>query len=156
MNILFVCTGNICRSPLAEGILKSKFAKKRLCGIIDSCGFESFHLGDLPDPRAQKIARANGIEIGQHAARLFSMEDFDRFDKIYVMDAYHYQSVMQHARNDQDRKKVDFVMNTLYPGKNLPVKDPYFEHYPAFEIAYHQLDQACDRIAEKIAINEKS
>ena len=151
MNILFVCTGNICRSPLAEGILQKKFLHNDIHGIVDSCGFETFHIGDSPDHRAQKIARANGIEISDHRARMFQVRDFDRFDRIYVMDSSHYQSVMHLTRNPQDRDKVDFVMNALHPGRNMPVKDPYYDHHDAFESVFNQLEEACNAIVLSLA-----
>jgi len=146
MNILFVCTGNICRSPLAEGILRKKYTERDLRGRIDSCGFESFHLGEPPDARTQKIARTNGIDVSSHRVRMFSVDDFDRFDLIYVMDSYHYQSVMRLARHADDRSKVDFILNVVSPGQNNPVKDPYFSDYSAFETAYDQLNEACEQI----------
>ncbi|MFH1161381.1 MAG: low molecular weight protein-tyrosine-phosphatase [bacterium] len=151
MNILFVCTGNICRSPLAEGILRNKFLQHNIQGIVDSCGFETFHIGDSPDHRAQKIARANEIEISGHQARMFQVRDFDRFDRIYVMDSYHFQSVMRIARNQNDRDKVDFIMNTVKPGSNMPVKDPYYDHNGAFKTVFNQLEEACDTIVQSMA-----
>jgi len=150
MNILFVCTGNICRSPLAEGILRGKFLRYNIKGAVDSCGFETFHLGDPPDHRAQKIAKQNGIDISGHRVRIFHEGDFDRFDRIYVMDSYHFDSVMRVARNQNDRNKVDYIMNSVEPGRKIPVNDPYFEHESAFETVFHQLDQACDVIAKSL------
>jgi protein-tyrosine phosphatase len=151
MKVLFVCTGNICRSPLAEGILREKFLKYHIRGEVDSAGFESFHVGDPPDDRARKIARQNGIDISGHRARLVRVSDFDRFDHIYAMDAYHYQSLMKLARNEEDRKKVNFVMNVVFPGKNIPVQDPYYDGYSAFETVYRQLDEACEKIGKDAA-----
>lgn len=150
MKVLFVCTGNICRSPLAEGILREKFSVCGIRGFVDSAGFESFHLGDMPDERARKVAREHGINISDHQARLFSVKDFDRFDRIYVMDNWHYQNVMRLARNDADRAKVDFTMNATEPGKNQPVPDPYYDGYGAFERVYIMLDSACEKIAESV------
>ncbi|MFC2101401.1 low molecular weight protein-tyrosine-phosphatase [Bacteroidota bacterium] len=156
MNVLFVCTGNICRSPLAEGILKQKYSEKNIQGKVDSCGFESFHTGDPPDHRAQKIARANGIDISSHASRLFRMEDFEKFDKIFVMDASHFQSVMRVAQHEEHRQKVDFIRNVVFPGQNKPVKDPYYDHESAFETVFEQLDEACERFADSILQNSGS
>jgi protein-tyrosine phosphatase len=147
MKVLFVCTGNICRSPLAEGILREKFHVYGIKGFVDSAGFESFHIGDMPDERARRIAREHGINISDHQARLFNVSDFDHFDKIFVMDNWHYQNVMRLARNEADEAKVDFTMNALHPGKNIPVQDPYYDGYGAFERVFMQLDQACEKIA---------
>lgn len=150
MKVLFVCTGNICRSPLAEGILRDKFNLYGIRGFVDSAGFEAFHLGDMPDERAQRVASEHGISIADHQARLFTVRDFDHFDRIYVMDAWHYQQVMRLARNEADEAKVDFTMNVLHPGKNIPVQDPYYEGYGAFERVYLQLDSACETIAKSL------
>jgi protein-tyrosine phosphatase len=150
MNILFVCTGNICRSPIAEGILRMKYSQHHISGIVDSCGFESFHTGDTPDPRAQKVARDNGIDISNHRARIFQVHDFDRFDHIYVMDSYHYQSVMRIARTQQDRQKVDFILNVVKPSSNLPVQDPYYDRNEAFQAVYEQLEEACEALVQSI------
>ena len=150
MKILFVCTGNICRSPLAEGILSNKFKEKGLDIRVDSCGFESFHTGDLPDPRAIKEAAMNGIDISQHASRLFRTEDFDLSDRIYVMDSSHYHKVMRLARNEQDRQKVDYIMNVVYPGKNIPVPDPWYDDPPAFKKVFDLLEPACEKIASDL------
>jgi protein-tyrosine phosphatase len=151
MNVLFVCTGNICRSPLAEGILKQKYTERNIDGFVDSCGFESYHIGENPDQRAQQIARKNGIDISSYSARLFTVRDFDRFDRIFVMDSYHYQSVMRLARHEEDRQKVDFIRNVVYPGQQKPVKDPYYDHHSAFETVFDQLNEACEQFVESIS-----
>ena len=150
VNILFICTGNICRSPLAEGILRYKLKTVHIPAYIDSCGFEAFHAGDPPDPRAQATAFKNGLDISAHRARLFSTKDFDRFDLIYVMDSSHYKNVMKVARNGSDMSKVDFILNLLYPGKNLGVMDPWYHNNEAFEKVYLQLDQVCELISQKL------
>ncbi|MCX6305581.1 MAG: low molecular weight phosphotyrosine protein phosphatase [Bacteroidetes bacterium] len=150
IKILFVCTGNICRSPLAEGILHHKLRKNNFDAHIDSCGFESFHVGDPPDSRAQEVARKRGVDISSHRARLFSTDDFDRFDYIFAMDSSHFSNIMRLTRNDADRQKVDYMLNILYPGQNLDVQDPWYHGMKAFETVYVQLDEACDRIVDKI------
>ncbi len=155
MNVLFVCTGNICRSPLAEAILEDKLRRRGIRAVVDSAGFEPFHVGDRADPRARKVAAAHGLDLSGHVARLFTPEDFDRFDHIFVMDSWHYRNLTRMMRNDSDMEKVDFVMNPAYPGKNRQVEDPYYEDYPAFERVYAQLDEACDKIAEMVQYEEK-
>lgn len=149
MKVLFVCTGNICRSPLAEGILREKLHRKNIPGETDSCGFEAFHVGDPPDPRAVVTAKKRNLDITGHSARLFKLSDFDHFDRIYVMDEFHYRNVMALARNHKDRSKVDYIMNVVYPGRNLPVDDPWYHGMNAFEKVYEQLDLACDEIIRK-------
>ncbi|MCX6250786.1 MAG: low molecular weight phosphotyrosine protein phosphatase [Bacteroidetes bacterium] len=147
MKILFVCTGNICRSPMAEGILKDKLRQRNLTDEVDSAGFENFHVGDPPDERATRTARNHSIDITGHRARLFSSEDFKRFDKIYVMDSWHYHNSMNIAGSEQDEAKVDYIMNVLYPGRNMVVQDPWYNGIQSFEEVYHQLDAACQKIA---------
>ena len=146
VKILFVCTGNICRSPLAEGILRYQLKYAGLPAFIDSCGFEAFHAGDPPDPRAQTVATLHGLDISSHRARLFSQKDFDRFDLIYVMDSGHYRNVMKLSGSEADRAKVDYILNVLYPGSDLGVMDPWYHDNEAFEQVYQQLEKACEQL----------
>lgn len=150
MKILFVCLGNICRSPLAEGILKKKFDEHGIEGDIYSAGFEPYHEGQHPDPRSISTARRHNIDISEKVARLFEAEDFDRFDRIFVMDAMNHADVMRVARNDDDRRKVDFLLNQVSPGKNDEVPDPYYGGADGFEKVYTMMDRACDNIVSGI------
>ncbi len=150
MKILFVCTGNICRSPMAEGILRNKLTLAGLGDETDSCGFESFHTGDHPDKRAHTVSRKYGIDISAHVARLFRKQDFDNFDRIYVMDSSHYYNVSRMARSEDDMKKVDYLLNLLYPLSDMPVEDPWYHDIQAFERTYLQLDAACDILVEEL------
>jgi len=150
VKILFFCTVNIGRSPLAEGILKDKLRKKKILAEVESAGMEDFHVGDPPDERACKTARKRGIDISGHRGRLFGVDDFDHFDKIYIMDSSHYMALSGLSRNDYDLKKVDYTMNAVEPGKNIPVKDPWYDGMNEFEVVYEQLDQACEKIADWI------
>lgn len=145
-----VCLGNICRSPLACGILKQHLRKLRIDAEVDSAGFEPYHIGDEADERAQKVAGEHGIDLSAHRARLFRKEDFDNYDRIYVMDDTNYQDVMFMARSEADRKKVDYIMNVVNPGKNEAVPDPYYGGYFKFKEVYELLDQACLGISESI------
>lgn len=146
--ILMVCLGNICRSPLAEGILKSKLITKDI--QIDSAGTGSYHVGELPDSRSIAVAKTNGINITDQRARKFVVEDFDNFDIIYVMDAYNYDAVMKLARNEADKSKVDFILNAVFPNENLDVPDPYSGGDYGFKNVFKMLDEACEIIAKKI------
>jgi protein-tyrosine phosphatase len=150
VKILFVCTGNICRSPLAEGILKDKLRKKNIPAEVDSAGLENFHVGDPPDNRAVTIARKYAIDITGHRGRLFVTDDFDKFDKVFIMDSFHYAALSGMSRNERDLKKIEYTMNAVEPGKNTAVEDPWYDGMNAFETVYKQLDQACEKIAEWI------
>lgn len=147
MNILFVCLGNICRSPMAEGILKKIFTERGINGTVDSAGFESFHINDMPDPRAINVAKSYGIDISQKRARIFLKADFDRFDRIYVMDVKNMNDVLELARNDNDRKKVDYLMNIIEPGSNKTVPDPFLSGIEDCDKVYKILEKACQKIA---------
>jgi protein-tyrosine phosphatase len=150
MKILMVCLGNICRSPLAEGILKDKIKKNKLNIQVDSCGFEYEHLGCQPDYRAIQIAIQHNIDITAKKARLFSVKDFDQYDKILVMDQNNYRMVSNIARSKEDLEKIDLIMNLLHPGKNMEVPDPYYGKLDNFNQTYQMLDLAMDKIIELI------
>jgi protein-tyrosine phosphatase len=122
---------------------------------VDSCGFESFHVGDPPDSRAQSVAKIRGIDISLHRARLFTLLDFGRFDYIYAMDSSHYRNIMKSAKNDIDRSKVDYLLNVLHPGQNRSVPDPWYHDIQAFEKVYLQLDEACEQIIRKLVTEAK-
>jgi len=151
MKILMVCLGNICRSPIAEGLLKKKLLEAKINNvIIDSCGFEKYHLGDPPDKRAIEVCINNGVDISAKRQRLFKAEDFDIFDKIYVMDLNNMKDVKKASRNEDDLQKVSFILNECNSKKNLHVPDPYYGRMTDFEKVFELLDMACDGIVEKI------
>lgn len=145
--ILMVCLGNICRSPLAEGILKSKVDPKKV--FVDSAGTSNYHVGHSPDPRSISIAQQRKLDITTQRGRQFQTSDFDEFDHIYVMDMSNYHDVLALARNEEDRKKVSLILNELFPGENVEVPDPYYGGDEGFGNVYDMLDKACDIIAEK-------
>src|SRR4030066_2348232 len=111
--ILMVCLGNICRSQLAEGILKSKLFRTNV--FIDSAGTGAYHIAEKPDNRSIAIAKINGIDITNQQARKFLVEDFDEFDLIYVMDQENYRDVIAMARNINDKAKVKMILNEVFP-----------------------------------------
>jgi protein-tyrosine phosphatase len=148
MKILMVCLGNICRSPLAEGILKNK--TQNLDVYVDSAGTASYHVGNLPDSRSIEIANKNGIDLTDQRARQFSEKDFDDFDKIYAMDTNNYSNIISLARNQSDRDKVDVILNELTPKSYDSVPDPYYGAGDGFQIVYDMLDNACDAIVGKL------
>ena len=143
-----VCLGNICRSPLAEGILKSKIFSFNT--YIDSAGTGAYHVGEKPDKRSIAVANANGIDISNQKARKFTVEDFDLFDIIYVMDNSNYKNVISLARNTQDSAKVKLILNEVFPSENLDVPDPYYGGEYGFKNVYNMLNEACDIVAKKI------
>ncbi|MCY2687754.1 low molecular weight protein-tyrosine-phosphatase [Salinimicrobium sp. TH3] len=145
--ILMVCLGNICRSPLAEGILKSKVDPQQI--FVDSAGTSNYHVDDCPDPRSVSIARENNLDITSQRGRQFSAEDFENFDRIYVMDMSNYHDVISLAANEEHRKKVSLILNEIFPGENVEVPDPYHGGDHGFKKVYQMLDEACEVIAEK-------
>jgi protein-tyrosine phosphatase len=149
MNVLFVCMGNICRSPMAEGLLRKLYAENSIPGEVDSAGFESFHINDPPDERALAVAMNHQIDISAKRARLFIEDDFDRFDRIYVMDTQNMEDVQGVARNEQDLSKVDYLLNVVSPGKNLTVPNPYFSGMDDCGKVFYIMKTACLKIAEE-------
>ncbi|HET9746816.1 MAG TPA: low molecular weight protein-tyrosine-phosphatase, partial [Chitinophagaceae bacterium] len=149
MKILMVCLGNICRSPLAEGILQDKISKAGLKWSVESAGTESYHVGQPPHPLSQKVAILNGIDICQQRARRFVGEDFERFDKIYAMSADVIEDMRRLARNKFDKKKVDLLLNELFPGQNVDVPDPWYGPEQGFHEAYKMINDACEKIIQK-------
>ncbi len=148
MKILMVCLGNICRSPMAEGVLRSKLGD--LDVEIDSAGTSNYHEGDNPDARAVKTMRKKGIDISKLTARQFEVADFDRYDRIYAMDSSNYKNILNLARNEADKEKVEMFVNELLPGSNGEVPDPYFGGPDGFEEVYKLLDETTDRIIDKL------
>jgi len=147
IKILMVCLGNICRSPLAEGILQSKLPSDKY--TIDSAGTGDYHIGSLPDKRSIEVAKKYGLDITNQRGRQFSESDFDRFDIIYVMDSSNYENVIKKARNDNDIEKVKMILNEIYPDQNHDVPDPYTGGIQGFDSTFKMLDEACNEIAKK-------
>ncbi|MFD0992104.1 low molecular weight protein-tyrosine-phosphatase [Tenacibaculum geojense] len=148
MKILMVCLGNICRSPLAQGILEAKVDSKTI--TVDSAGTSGHHEGELPDVRSIKIAKDYGLDITNQRSRKFTIADFDKFDLIYTMDDSNYHNVLQLCRTKNDAAKVKMILNETHPGKNLNVPDPYYGGEQGFENVYKMLEEACEIIASKI------
>lgn len=153
MKIMMVCLGNICRSPLAEGILKAKVKSKGLKVDVDSSGTAAYHVGESADYRMTATARRHGIDLTGHRGAQFSVRDFDRYDKIFVMDESNYGNVIRLARNEQDRNKVRLIMDVLYPDEGYDVPDPYYSGDDGFELVFKMLDEACEKIVSDIENN---
>jgi protein-tyrosine phosphatase len=148
--ILMVCLGNICRSPLAEGILRYKAEKMKLDVSIDSAGTSNYHIGEHPDKRTMANAQKHGVDLSDLKARQFRISDFDEFDHIFVMDSSNYSDVTALARNEKDKQKVELILNRVYPNSNMPVPDPYFGGEQGFENVFILLDKACEVIASTL------
>lgn len=148
-----VCLGNICRSSLAEGILKEKVDNSKV--FIDSAGTIDYHFGEFPDGRSIAIAKENGIDISQQRSRKFLTTDFDVFDVIYAMDKSNYSTILSLARNNEDKQKVKLILNELYPEKDREIPDPYYDGEKGFVIVYKLLDKLLDKVCDKIASNLK-
>ena len=140
-----VCLGNICRSPLAEGILKSKTKNLE----VDSAGTAGYHVGKQPDIRSIDIAKKHDINLTNQRARQFSTRDFDDFDKIYVMDNDNYSKIISLARSQEDMDKVDLILNEIYPEEYKSVPDPYYGGDEGFQNIYNLLETSCEVIAKK-------
>jgi protein-tyrosine phosphatase len=145
--ILMVCLGNICRSPLAEGIMRSKLSNDF---IVDSAGTGGWHAGELPDKRSIATAKNKGLDITNQRARQFKTSDFESFDYIYVMDNSNYKDVIALAPNEEAKSKVKLILNEIFPGENVDVPDPYYGGQDGFENVFNMLNEACDVIAGKL------
>ncbi len=150
MKILMVCLGNICRSPLADGLLRAKVEREGLDVTVDSAGTSGHHVGESPDRRMQATAEENGYPIDFLRARQFSKNDFQEFDLIYAMDRSNYNNILDLAESDEDRRKVKMILNESHPNKNLEVPDPYYGGEAGFKHVFELLDAATDVIIDNL------
>ncbi|WP_353170655.1 low molecular weight protein-tyrosine-phosphatase [Flavobacterium sp.] len=146
--VLMVCLGNICRSPLAEGVLQSKLPINKC--IVDSAGTANYHVGTAPDKRSIVTAKKFGIDISQQKCRQITKSDFETFDYIYVMDNSNYKNVIAIAPNEVSKQKVKLILNEVDSTSDLEVPDPYYGELEDFEHVFHLLDEACTIIASRI------
>lgn len=149
-SVLMVCLGNICRSPLAEGILRHKAQKYGVEIRIDSAGTSNYHIGDQPDKRTIANALKHGVDLTNLRARQFKVKDFDEFDTIFVMDSSNHSNVLALARTESDEKKVELILNRQFPKENRPVPDPYFGGEQGFEDVFNLLDEVCETIIHSL------
>jgi len=143
-----VCLGNICRSPIAEGILDKMAGEKGLNWTIESAGTSGFHNGEKPDSRSIEVADRHGIDISKQRSRKFMQEDFKVFDLILVMDAQNYQNVKALSSNPKDTEKVNLILNYTFPNQNRGVPDPYYEG--GFDYVFELLQEACDKVLKSL------
>lgn len=144
MKILMICLGNICRSPLAEGVLQDKIKENNLDWTVDSAGTGGWHIGELPDHRSIAIARKHHIDLTKQRARQFQKEDLDNFDLVLAMDKSNLRDILKHAKTDEQRAKVKLILNFSRPYSDLEVPDPYYDN--SFELVHKLLDEACEAI----------
>ena len=148
VKVLMVCLGNIFRSPLAEGILKSKVDSDLV--YVDSAGTGGWHVGELPDSRSIEVARINGLKISDQRCRKFTAQDFQDFDWIYVMDKSNYDDVIALSKSETDVSKVNMILNEMAADLNEEVPDPYYGSGNGFQHVYDLLDKACEQIANRL------
>jgi protein-tyrosine phosphatase len=146
--VLMVCLGNICRSPLAEGILRTKIDPEKI--QVDSAGTGGWHVGEQPDPRSIEVAKKNGVDITYQRGRKFSPYDFELYDLIFVMDNSNFEDVVKLAKSDEEKQKVSLIMDEIFPGEKMDVPDPYYGGYRGFDNVFDMLDQACEKIASRL------
>ena len=148
VRILMVCLGNICRSPIAEGIMASKLPSDTF--TVDSCGTGNWHIGQQPDLRSISVSKKYGLDISTQKCRQIETTDFDTFDYIYVMDEKNYNDVIALSKTESQRNKVVLILNELFPNENKNVPDPYFGLENGFELVYKMLDETCEVIAKRL------
>ncbi len=144
-----VCLGNICRSPLAEGIMQQRIEENQLNWVVDSAGTNGYHVGERPHRLSQKVALQKGIDISGQRARSFKAEDFKKFDLIYAMAGDVIDEMHWIAGSSFDESKAILLMNELYPGKNKDVPDPWYGPEPGYHEVFDMIDKACDAIVAK-------
>jgi len=142
-----VCLGNICRSPLAEGIMQRKITQLGLNWTVDSAGTGAWHAGEKPDPRSIEVAKINGLDISMQKARQFSEGDFKNFDLILAMDSSNYSDLVNKTDSEKERAKVKLIMNFKDQGMNVNVPDPYWNN-DGFSHVYNMLEEACQKVIE--------
>lgn len=150
MKALMICLGNICRSPMAEGIVRKLAADRGIDIQLDSCGTNGFHDGESPDSRATRNLKEKGIDISDLHSRKFRSTDFDKFDVLFTMDLSNRDTVLALAKTESDRKKVKLFLNEAHPGKDLPVPDPYYGGDEGFESVYQLINEAATAFLNKI------
>ncbi len=146
MKILFVCLGNICRSPMAEYILKKKCEEKKLNWEIASAGTENYHVGENADARGIRIALKSGIDMRKHVARQLTKKDFDYYDVIYSLATNVTHEISLIAKSDERMKKVKSFMDELYPGEMKSVPDPWYGDEKGFVPVFDLVERVCERI----------
>lgn len=152
MRILVVCLGNICRSPIAEGVLQNKADKHGLNWQVESAGTESYHIGEAPHRHSQKVCLQHGIDISAQRARKFQKSDMEHYDRIYAMATDVLEEIKRIAGTKADITKLSLFLDELHPGSNASVPDPWYGDEDGYLPVYRMIDEACDAIIEKYKI----
>lgn len=152
MKILMVCLGNICRSPMAEGIMWQKIEEYGLDAEVNSCGTASYHIGEAPDHRGIQTLHNYDIDISQHQGQQFAISDFDAYDLIFAMDTSNYANLLAKSRSQKDKKKIKLLMDETHPGQQKIVPDPYYGGLEDFEETFELVNGACEHLAKKLSI----
>lgn len=150
MKILMVCLGNICRSPIAHGIMESKIKKLNLNWTVDSAGTSGWHVGEQPDKRAIATCKAKGLNIVHQKSRKITKGDIEYYDVIFAMDANNYNDILRLCQSDEQKAKVKLMTDYLYPGRNTPIPDPYYDD--RFEEVYTLIDLATDSFLKSMVV----
>lgn len=149
-----VCLGNICRSPMADGLMRRKVREHKLSVEVDSAGTSGFHAGEAPDHRMIRVSEQRGTPLAFLRARPFTTRDFQAFDHIFVMDQNNYSDVIKLAQNEDEVRKVKLILDELPASESNEVPDPYYGTWEDFEYVYDLLDEATDKIITKIIQKE--
>ncbi|TLF44014.1 low molecular weight protein-tyrosine-phosphatase [Maribacter aurantiacus] len=146
--VLMVCLGNICRSPLAEGILKNKVDTSMV--FVDSAGTGGYHIGNPPDSRSIAVARKYGIDISNQICRKLTAADLEEFDVLYAMDKSNYGNIIGLSKNKEQARKVKLLLSEVKTG-DVEIPDPYYDSVDGFEKVFQMIDAACEEIAKKLS-----
>jgi protein-tyrosine phosphatase len=149
MRILMVCLGNICRSPIAEGVMRHKIAQHGLDWTVASAGTESYHIGEAPHCHSQKVCTTYGVDISAQRARKFTAADISKYDRVYAMAADVYEEIKQIVGRNTNLDNVHLFLNELHPGSDASVPDPWYGNEDGYLPVYQMIEQTCNAIIEK-------
>ncbi len=149
VKILMVCLGNICRSPMAEGIVRAEFENKNISAQIDSAGTAAYHIGEGADERAQNELRKYNIDISKERAQKFIPAHFDEYDRIFAMDEQNYKDIISQARNQEEKDKVSLFMNLVSPNEHISVPDPYYGGDEGFTEVYKMIKLSAEELTKE-------
>lgn len=144
-----VCLGNICRSPLAEGILQDKALKAGLNWQVESAGTNGYHTGEPPHHLSIKVAAANGLDISNQRSRIFTASDLDNYDLVYAMAPDVLAEMKWIARTELDEQKVKLFLEESFPGEQKEVPDPWYGPEPGYHEVFEIINKNCDSIIKK-------